>query len=115
MSGFEGVEGRGQLVGLEWTRSCQIELGSGEEREREKEGDPTHPPTCKGALFPQLGGVGGWQRGCGVNLSANNLHRFKTNKRFLCKCVFRRELGGCGLGGWNRHFIKSRDYERLAI
>lgn len=59
MSGFEGVEGRGQLVGLEWTRSCQIELGSGEEREREKEGDPTHPPTCKGALFPQLGGEGG--------------------------------------------------------
>lgn len=49
-------------------------------------------------------------RGGGVApLSANNLHRFKTNKRFLCKCVFRREMGG------NRHFIKSRDYERLAI
>lgn len=47
--------------------------------------------------------------GVRVHLSANNLHRCKTNKRFLCQCMFRGEMGG------NRHFIKSRDYERLAI
>lgn len=34
----------------------------------------------------------------------------KTNTRLLCKCVFRSAGGGA-----SRHFIKSRDYQRLAI
>lgn len=64
--------------------------------------DPSLPHLGSGFVPESRGGVR-------VHLSANNLHRCKTNKRFLCQCMFRGEMGG------NRHFIKSRDYERLAI